>query len=93
MEGFAEGHGRADLDVRGHRVVTDELDHAGFDLVHARAVLEHLPARDDVLARLVAALRPGGWLLVEDVDLADSPVGTGPADRAAGRSDGSDGGA
>jgi hypothetical protein len=34
-----------------------------------------------VLARLVAALRPGGWLLVEDVDFADGLVGTGPADQ------------
>ncbi|HZM84459.1 MAG TPA: class I SAM-dependent methyltransferase [Candidatus Limnocylindrales bacterium] len=42
---------------------------AAFDVIHARAVLTHLPERDEVLARLVAALRPGGWLLIEDVDI------------------------
>jgi hypothetical protein len=31
-------------------------------------VLMHLPSRDDVLNRLVRALRPGGWLVVEDFD-------------------------
>jgi SAM-dependent methyltransferase len=38
-----------------------------FDLVHARAVLEHVPLREEVIPRLVAALRPGGVLLLEDV--------------------------
>ena len=65
---FLDGHGRANLDVLAHDVVTDELPVAAFDLVHARAVLEHIPARDRVLRRLVAALRPGGRLLLEDVD-------------------------
>jgi SAM-dependent methyltransferase len=65
---FLEAHGRANLDVRTHNIVTDPLDETGFDLVHARAVLVHLPDREQVLKRLVAALRPGGWLLIEDVD-------------------------
>jgi SAM-dependent methyltransferase len=68
---FLEGHGRANLDVRVHNVVTDPLDDAVFDLIHARAVLCHLPDRDQVLKRLVSALRPGGWLLIEDVDFGD----------------------
>jgi SAM-dependent methyltransferase len=63
-----ERGGRANLDVRIHDVVTDPLDEAGFDLIHARAVLVHLPDREQVLKRLVAALRPGGRLLIEDVD-------------------------
>jgi SAM-dependent methyltransferase len=65
---FLDGHGRANLDVLTHDVVTDPLPDGAFDLVHARAVLEHIPARDDVLRRLVSALRPGGRMLVEDVD-------------------------
>ena len=67
-----------DIDVRFHAEVpghaevrefdleTDELPREAFDLVHARAVLQHLPTREDVLARLVDALRPGGHLIVED---------------------------
>jgi ubiquinone/menaquinone biosynthesis C-methylase UbiE len=65
---FLEGHGRDNLEVRTHNIVTDPLEESAFDVIHARAVLEHLPGRDEVLKRLVAALRPGGWLLIEDVD-------------------------
>jgi len=63
-----DGQGRANLEVRTHNIVTDPLDDAAFDLIHARAVLVHLPDRQQVLKRLVGALLPGGWLLIEDVD-------------------------
>jgi SAM-dependent methyltransferase len=56
------------LEVLRHDAVTDPLPEAAFDLVHARAVLCHLAGRDGVLAKLVAALRPGGWLLLEEAD-------------------------
>jgi 2-polyprenyl-3-methyl-5-hydroxy-6-metoxy-1,4-benzoquinol methylase len=65
---FLDGHGRANLDVRTHNIVTDPVEEAGFDLIHARAVLEHLPDRQQVVKRLVAALRPGGWIMIEDTD-------------------------
>ncbi|WP_116998841.1 class I SAM-dependent methyltransferase [Desertimonas flava] len=55
--------------VRHHNVTADPLDEEGFDLVHARLVLEHLPDRPAVVAKLVAALRPGGFLVVEDYDV------------------------
>jgi SAM-dependent methyltransferase len=67
---FTDGQGRANLDVLIHDVVTDPLAEGAFDLIHARAVLEHIPARDDVLRTLVSALKPGGRLLLEDVDFA-----------------------
>ena len=35
-----------------------------------RLVLVHLPERDRILAALAAALRPGGWLVIEDFDSA-----------------------
>jgi SAM-dependent methyltransferase len=41
---------------------------AGFDLVHCRALLAHLPDPDAAVARMAVALRPGGWLLVEEAD-------------------------
>jgi SAM-dependent methyltransferase len=56
------------VEVRRADVVTDELPEAEFDVVHARLVLEHLTERETVLDKLVAALRPGGWLVVEDYD-------------------------
>src|SRR3954447_17609982 len=45
-----------------------------YDLAHARLVLEHLPQRGDVLAALTAAVRPGGWLLIEDFDWSTALV-------------------
>jgi 2-polyprenyl-3-methyl-5-hydroxy-6-metoxy-1,4-benzoquinol methylase len=56
------------VEVRQHDVVRDALDEGAFDLVHTRLVLEHLPSREEVLRKLVRALKPGGWLVVEDVD-------------------------
>jgi Methyltransferase domain len=61
-------------DVLRHDVGTEPLPDNGFDLIHARLVLVHVPTRDEVVGRLVAALRPGGWLLLEDADPALQPL-------------------
>jgi len=39
-----------------------------FDLVHARLLYMHLIQREQVLARTVAALKPGGFLVISDWD-------------------------
>ncbi len=63
------GAGRArNVEVRLHDIVNDELDEASFDLVHARLLLLHLPEPRRVLAKMVAALKPGGWVLIDDFD-------------------------
>jgi ubiquinone/menaquinone biosynthesis C-methylase UbiE len=72
---FLDGHGRANLEVRTHDIVTDPLDDASFDLIHARAVVEHVVDREQVIKRLAAALRPGGWLLIEEVDFGGATAG------------------
>lgn len=65
----------ARLEIRQHDVINDDLEQDRFDLVHARLFLEHLPQRDLALEKMVAALRPGGWLVVESVDyVAAEPV-------------------
>jgi SAM-dependent methyltransferase len=56
------------IEVRRVDIRTDELPERQFDLVHARLVLEHLTERQRILDRLVAALRPGGWMVIEDYD-------------------------
>jgi len=56
------------LEVRRQDVVSDPLPSAAFDLVHVRLVLHHLPDREEVLAKLARALKPGGWLLAEEFD-------------------------
>ena len=52
--------------VEQHDVTRNPVPDAAFDLVHARAVLQHLPERDQVMETLWDALVPGGWLVVED---------------------------
>ncbi|MFC1440566.1 methyltransferase domain-containing protein [Streptacidiphilus sp. N1-10] len=71
------------LTVMQHDIVSDDLPQNAFDLVHARLVLLHLPQRRQVLDRLVAALRPGGWLVLEEFDCGWVPVLTAPHPGAA----------
>lgn len=56
------------LEVHRHDIIADDLEEDAFDLVHARCLLEHLPARAEVLKRLLTALKSGGWIVIEDVD-------------------------
>ena len=58
------------LEVRRHDILEDELEREAFDLVHARFLLEHLSRYREALARMVEALAPGGWIVLEDVDFA-----------------------
>ena len=62
------------VDVRRHDIAADELPTGRFDLVHARLVLTHVPQRSRALRRMATALRPGGWLLIEDFDVALQPL-------------------
>lgn len=62
------------VDVRQHDVADQEPPAADFDLVHARLVLGHVPQRDQALRTLVEALRPGGWLLLEEADTTLQPL-------------------
>lgn len=52
--------------VLGRDVATDGLPLGPFDVIHARLLLAHLPARREILTQLVERLRPGGALLVEE---------------------------
>jgi len=61
------------FEVLRHDVGIDEPPAGPFDLVHARLVLVHVPQRSTALAAMVAALRPGGWLVLEDADPALQP--------------------
>lgn len=68
------------LEVLTHDIAADPLPAPGFDVIHTRLVLEHLPAREAVLDKLVTGLVPGGWLVVEDyvwrsfAGIPDSPL-------------------
>lgn len=60
--------------VRRHDVGSEPPPGGHFDLVHARLVLVHVPQRDRALTNMVTALKPGGWLLLEDADPTLQPL-------------------
>lgn len=65
---FVEHLAGDSIEVRCMDIREDELPRAEFDLVHSRLVLEHLTDRRQILDRLASALRPGGWIVIEDYD-------------------------
>jgi 2-polyprenyl-3-methyl-5-hydroxy-6-metoxy-1,4-benzoquinol methylase len=65
---FMVGPHAPNLEVVKQDVVQQKLPERTFDFILARYVLMHVHERDQVLKDLVAALKPGGWLLVEDME-------------------------
>ncbi|GIE85342.1 class I SAM-dependent methyltransferase [Actinoplanes regularis] len=61
-------HLRTDLGyaVLRHDLSAEPVPDPPWDLIHARLVLSHLPARAEILDRLAAALAPGGTLVIEE---------------------------
>ena len=64
----------AGFEVLRHDVGLEAAPEGPFDLVHARLVLVHVPARAAALEAMVGSLKPGGWLLLEDADPALQPL-------------------
>jgi SAM-dependent methyltransferase len=64
---------RPNLRVMRHDIVRDPLPDNAFDLIHARLVLIRIPERLAVLDRLLRALKPGGWLQLDEFDLTYGP--------------------
>ncbi|MEW6471749.1 MAG: methyltransferase domain-containing protein [Actinomycetota bacterium] len=75
--GFLEQLTEKNLEVRRHDIAADELEEDTFDLVHSRLVLDHVPARREVVKRMAAALRPGGWMVQEAFDWCSLVVAPG----------------
>ena len=63
----------SNVEVRRHDITSEPLPEARFDLAYARMVLVHVADPDVALMRMAASLKPGGWLVVEDIEL---PEGT-----------------
>jgi len=66
---FLEEIDADNLDVYRGNLLTDGLPGDAYDLVHARMLLMHLPTREKFVEEMAGVLRPGGWLLVEDMDV------------------------
>lgn len=60
--------------VLEHNLLTDDFPAGSFDVIHARAVLEHIPAREEALDRIAQWLAPDGALVL--VDCASYPIET-----------------
>lgn len=73
------------IQVVAHDAATDDFPAGSFDVVHARALLCHLGEREDILTRAATWVRPGGWLVIEDVSLQPSLETTNPLFRKVAR--------
>jgi SAM-dependent methyltransferase len=67
---FLDGLGLSNVEVRRHDIAAEPLAEGMFDLVHARLVLMHVPSAPAVLEQMVRALKPQGWLVVEEFEVA-----------------------
>lgn len=56
------------LTVLQRNLLTDDLP-GEFDVAHARLLVEHLPEPEVALARMISCVKPGGWVLIEDLDM------------------------
>lgn len=68
------------VEVRHHNIVEDTLPEREFDLAYTRLVLQHVPHPDRALARMVRAIKPLAWIVVEDMEAfpaALEPNGSG----------------
>ena len=72
--------GRPQLEVAAVDLRTQPVPPGPWDVVHERLVLQHLPERLDVLARLVEALAPGAcsWSRTSTPVRSAPSTGAGP---------------
>ena len=62
------------LEVRGLDIVKDRLPEDTYDLVMLRALLHHLPTRMDVVETMAKAVKPGGWVFIQEPDFYPTMV-------------------
>lgn len=56
------------VEIRKHDIVADEIEKGHYDLVFGRMLLQHLKEPDKALSKMASAVKPGGWLLIEEID-------------------------
>ena len=81
--GALSGLGLPNGTIIRHDILNEPLEALGgpssFDLVHARFLLQHLFDQQDLaIARMVELLKPGGWLVIEDLN-TDTLAAADPA--------------
>jgi SAM-dependent methyltransferase len=63
----------ANIEVRAHDIVAAGVEPGAYDLAHSRHILMSVKEPGRALENMMASLRPGGWLVVEEGDF-DEPV-------------------
>jgi SAM-dependent methyltransferase len=70
-----EALGDVAIEVMKHDITTGPPEIGTFDIVHCRLLLMHLLDQTaPALEHMIEALRPGGWLLVEEPDFSSEQV-------------------
>ncbi len=59
---------RSNIEIVESPIEELDLPTGSMDLIHTRNVLMHIDGADEIITRLVDALRPGGVLLLEEAD-------------------------
>ena len=70
----------ANLEVRETDIRTASVEPESIDLAHARFVLIHVPRSTEALAVMTAAVKPGGWVALEEPDFSSSRSLEGPSE-------------
>lgn len=65
------------IELRRHDILNDELEKDHYELVHCRALLQHLREPELAVSRMAEAVKPGGWLLIEEIDNSACPASDG----------------
>ena len=65
---FIEADPRDNLEIHRRDILTQGVPGEGYDLIHTRFLLMHLPDRERLIADLAGRLRPGGTILLEECD-------------------------
>ncbi len=67
---FIQAVQRPNLTIRALDITTTSLEPNAFDLIHLRCVMVHIATPQPAWQNLIQALKPGGWLLIEEPDFS-----------------------
>lgn len=73
---FLKGLRLPNLQILEDDLTKMDLGSERFDFIHERYVLNHIPDQQGVLKKMRVALKPGGWLLLEDADSSNRRIET-----------------
>lgn len=76
---FLSQVGNENLEIRQCDIEANPLEPETYDLIHTRMLLTHVSTPREVIASFVRALKPGGWLLLEELDCTTGGIGHPPS--------------